>query len=181
MALSIPERNPDRLFAAVGHAISRWEFVELELARLYSVFQKLPYQLDTIAEFGAKGGITRDRIKVLKEAGARYFRAKLSDQEGEFALRNLTAELEKVTLARHQIAHGAIWMVLTNYDTPKPGEWITPEPGYLITAPWYSVERLRGEGDAYGYNAADIDAHAARFAEIQQQAATLANRLAPQS
>ena len=105
MTDTLPEPNQGRLFASVGHALSTWEWLELEMSRLYSHFVRQPDQLEPIQAFGRENPISSARVSALQKAGEAYFFSAPGDQAREFALRELIAAIRDILITRHQIAH----------------------------------------------------------------------------
>ena len=108
MADNLPEPNQGRLFASVGHALSMWEWLELEMARLFSHFVKQPDELEPIQAFGREHTVSSARVTALEKAGAAYFFSAVGDQVREFALRDLIADIRDILITRHQVAHGFV-------------------------------------------------------------------------
>lgn len=181
-SLSHLDRNADRLFAAVGHALTVWEReVEMGMARLYSIFTQRPYLLDAYQEFGDGSRTTKARVALLGKSADHYFFAKMNDEEGEAAFKNVLAEVITLTRPRHQIAHGhVVAMQCMDPDFVDDKGWAIPYDVHFLSPPWYSVTALRTpQGEAYRYGSREVDEFAKLFAQSGQNLTALAGQLSP--
>jgi hypothetical protein len=131
-------------FAAVGHALTCWESVEVGLADLYSLFKGSPSSKSVVGEFGRLYATTVRRLAGLDDAAKRYFiRWPSQEREGDFQL--LKKTVERLSIDRHRIAHGLVDRVY--FGTPDGGM----VGGFALVAPWYSERRLgMTQNDAWG-------------------------------
>jgi hypothetical protein len=174
------DENPDRLFAAVGHAITQWELLELEFAALYTIFEGMPRRIDAMRAYGNANPTVRFRLSALEEAADRHFvRQPDQSSEGEFVA--IVRRARELTIERHRVAHGVISAlpVIRSEDADENGfVWIGQHVRYFLGAPWYSTETLGMHFAAL--SSREIDAHAISFAELRARIAALNQRLAPE-
>lgn len=107
--LPLPSRgddDEDATYAGVGRVISRWEAVEVELARLYTVLVGRPHEADTIREYGS-GRIFHERLATVCTAAEAYFRAN-PNQASEGETRELLRKVRGYSDRRNEVAHGIV-------------------------------------------------------------------------
>jgi hypothetical protein len=97
-----------KTYEGLGRAVSEWECVEFELARLYSIFAGDP-DGDSVSGYGI-GRISRERLNALRLQAAQYFMS-LPHQalEGEFD--RLCESVEGFSNRRNEFAHGIVMQV----------------------------------------------------------------------
>jgi hypothetical protein len=140
-----------KTYEGVGRVLSRWEAVEFQLARIYSIFVGDP-DGDAIQQYGL-GRIFRERLEALQAVSQPYFVRKPS-QALEAGLDCLGKAATGFADRRNEVAHGMVFPVhelsffRERFGTP-------PEmPHYLLLPPWYAV-RKHYEGTplyAYGFD-----------------------------
>lgn len=111
-------------YAAVGHAISQWEVIEVEFAHLYSVL--VAHSRFDVAANRAYGEPPnfKDRLAKLERMGKRYFtRYPSQENEGEFC--QLTSRALHFSARRNDIAH----------SVARPIHWIRKPPRTIIDGP----------------------------------------------
>jgi hypothetical protein len=155
--------HPDLTFAAVGRAITMWEIAEVEFARLYSIFTGRPNLIDAYQEYGAEPTYFDKRMSRLCEEGRKYF-IKQSSQTNEANLDALIQEGKALARIRHQIAHGII-RAFPIYGDPDENGIVSPQFGYFIVAPYYSLVTLtKHDKTSYHYASNSLDEFAKQFA-----------------
>lgn len=98
--------DADMTYCGVGHVLSCWERVEVELARIYSIFVGKPNDLDAIKEYGDKT-IFRRRADDLIQAFENFrVRHCTQDLEGDFE--ELTDRIAGWSARRNDVAHGIV-------------------------------------------------------------------------
>jgi hypothetical protein len=168
------DESPDRLFAAVGHAISCWEQMESQLAHLYTIFIGDPGRIDALADYGDENGIFKKRLAAVSRGGERFFAAN-PDQDNEGELRQVLDTALELSIERHRIAHGMIQPISTAGPPDEDG-WIKLDRFvYYLGAPWYATKKLRMSWISKG--SAAIDAHAVQFIALANRIAELNRKL----
>ena len=174
--------NIDRVFAAVGHAITRWELFESQLSYSYSIFIGAPRQIDVLQAYGKEGTIFTNRMETLAKAGEAYFRRSPS-QSREGILSNLIAEARSLSIKRHHVAHGVVTAIaVMDPDRADADGFIwSNNMAFWVMPPWYSALNLtKYDGIHYRYSSADIDKIAAEFADATMRAVSFNELLAPE-
>ncbi len=171
------ENDPRAICMAVGMAISTWEAMELQLAKLYSLFVGKPGDIETIVSFGDRGGTFTRRLPTLETAAAAYF-VKRSSQADEGDFLDLVRRAEQMSDERKRIAHGICWETRAILDTP--GLQLGP-PSHQWVSPLYSIGLLSVPKDYRGfqYSAADINRINAQFNQLREDVTRYALRLLP--
>jgi hypothetical protein len=120
----VGDATPEPTFAAVGRALTEWEWVEFMLANLKAVLNgKSPRMLRHFREYGTDRNIFALRMDGLEEV-ARAFFVKRPDQTLESDFKNLARKVRKFSARRNDIAHGIVranpkfpWRLKENGDT----------------------------------------------------------------
>ncbi len=112
-------KYPATLYAAVGRALSGWELLELQLARIYAAFVGVP-PIEAIAMPAYRGATTfGGRAAVIEEAAERHF-IKHPDQAIENDFKTLICDARNFASRRNDIAHGIVrplWTGDTDAET----------------------------------------------------------------
>lgn len=161
------DHDPDRVFAAVGYAITQWELLELEHAMLYATFCSSPSTLEKLNEYGDKGPTFQQRMKVLENAADDFFRVNCS-QQLESELKSLVCEAGSLSKKRHQIAHGVVSDAIDGGMRDESG-WTTGVRCHFIVPPWYTVTRLAKTEGYYRLSSANMDTLARQFIQARQR------------
>lgn len=141
-------------YVGVGRVVSRWESVEFDLSRLYSLFvgDSDGPAMQTYGE----PSIFRDRLARLDEGADRYFAARPS-QEHEGTLAALRSNAEGFSARRNEIAHGIVFNLrgLSYFDNMfGPGE----SEQYAVIPPLYALRfHCRDSGEpTYVYTSFEL-------------------------
>lgn len=169
--------DPNETFAAVGRAITQWEILEALLSILYSIFEGKRNQLDAMQEYGKKGRIFFDRLKLLETAAERFFQSHPSQShEGMFC--EVVREARALSTRRHQVAHGIVQGILTYLpENNDPERGIAPVPSFAVVPPWYAFHQLTKTHGFYRYGSAEIDEWGSEFSTCAAKARELASCL----
>jgi hypothetical protein len=96
----------DMTYCAVGHVLSRWESVEVQLATLYSVFVEMPYELGAIKQYGDPRIFHERASQLGRAAEQRFMRHPNQAVEAEF--RWLFDAAIGWSGRRNDVAHGIV-------------------------------------------------------------------------
>jgi hypothetical protein len=110
----LPDRGDDdieRTFAGVGHVLSQWESVEIEMSVLFTLFTNRPADAEARREYG-KGTIFANRAIIIEEAAAKWLR----DQTLESEFDRLLCVARHFADRRNDVAHGIV----------RPIQWVIP-------------------------------------------------------
>lgn len=163
------DHDPTILHAAVGRALSAWELLELDWARVYSVFiWKHPYEAVHEPQY-KNARIFRERMGIIDTAAKTYFMQR-PNQESEGEYDRLKDETVHLADRRNDIAHGLVTNVgSVSYNTAEvmqgkfhPLHMLCPamyRSKQYITAP----PKLPFPG--YSWTADDIDAYSRSFTD----------------
>ncbi|WP_394890886.1 hypothetical protein ACG873_05995 [Mesorhizobium sp. AaZ16] len=168
------------LFAALGRTLNRWEYIEVGLSILFSLFAGDP-SFTKMQAYGASGKIFRNRLDGLKRAADGWFaRSPSQEIEGEFD--KLVTAAGGFADRRNEVAHGLVmdasvflfWrekMILASPNRPQ----------FLVIPPYYLVSRhndLTGMPD-YGYSSIELDALDERLIDFEIEVDSFTHRLWP--
>lgn len=165
-------------YAAVGRALSRWETVELALARIYALFVARSLALDKIREYGAQNRIFIERLFSLKRASVPYFRNN-PDQTNEGDFFRLCQRAETLSTVSNYIAHGIVSEVhyFITADT-LPSEYPAEPILCVLQTPWYESGRKMQIGPD-GIGSAEILDASEPFKLLRIDADAFVHRLLP--
>ncbi|MGE8126903.1 hypothetical protein ACQKQD_07985 [Methylobacterium sp. NPDC080182] len=137
------DASQDDIYRAVGHALSRWEYLETELAALFallcdttSIAPQLAY--GSAMAFGAR----RDMLVAASQA---YFASMPFDR---VLFDRIIEEIGKLSGLRNDIAHGTVMVFSGAYGS-----------GFYLGPPPYNFSKnkhLTGAGHKYQYTSAQI-------------------------
>jgi hypothetical protein len=168
--------DPNVTLGGVGWVLSHWEHLELQFSILSSIFDGRPRTIDAMQEYGKRGRIFDERIQGLEKAADRYFRS-APDQSLEGTLAQLASDARKVSIRRHQIAHGIVSGMMTPNDPEKivDGDSSTyMKVNYWVMPPIYAVLRRNG---SYFYGSAAMREIAENIAGLTQRVIEFSNLL----
>lgn len=177
---SVSEGNatPQTIFAAVGEALTRWERMEWALCQLNSIMSGNAGDVETEAQYGMDYSIFERRVQAVEET-ARAFFMRHCNQDNEATLRKIVDRARKLSICRHQIAHGLVDQV-THATFSEDGDfadWHDGKTTYYLNAPWYSEPRLRQKWP--GYTSADIRVIFQNFTTLENRIRSLCQRILP--
>ena len=182
------EGAPNRIFEAVGHALTEWERAEECLYYLHSIVCGVPSSSEAhdivMRSFGTTES-TMGRITAVRAAATMYF-----DPWWHIAsIRDTVDELfngaQKAAQRRNEIAHGKVTGVRTFVKDGAPVELDT---GYLLLAPRYMSGRTNAfpspdpldiwsvTKSHYGFNSSDVEVFADKFTRLASVFADFANQ-----
>jgi hypothetical protein len=161
--------KPDTIFTSVGYALTEWEQVENECARLFAVFvsaqQRRTYEAPALRAFGCVIS-SRTRCDMLRMAAAAYFvkRPKKKRFHGD--------QFDKLMKAyvgygdrRNEIAHGRVQNVLLTERRSKRGHRL-PALGFYLLPSFYNPKKFKGHTFTYRYTATDVLYYAQEFTKL---------------
>ena len=133
-----------------GIVLDRWEGIELEFARLYSVFMGDP-DGSIVGDYG-KPRIFADRVAGLRRAAQGYFTRKPHQpHEGEFS--RLAFVAERFADRRNEVAHGFVLPVdRIDYFRERMELQEVSHRHYLLIPPLYSIRKHVDGLPAYAYS-----------------------------
>jgi hypothetical protein len=162
------DQNPDTTQLGVGRIMSGWEWIELELSRVYSVFVGDPdgeamrqYGIPTVSSFRLEG--------LAKVAEAYFVKAPSQRVEGEFI--RLLGLTRKLLSRRNEVAHGVIFDIspitaFNEHFEPKA----KGKKQHAIISPYYAFKQHNAEGlPAYAYTSPTLYALMAKMGEVHRQ------------
>jgi len=174
-----PDENP--LFNAIGRALTSWETVEIECARLFAVFVsarlKRTYHAPAVRAYGSIVG-TYGRKKMLQLAAEAYF-ARRPIQRALFEERcaKLIGEYDQYAIRRNEIAHGLVRRIFLIKGRRRPTIGI-----YLIPS-FYNPKKFKfkSEDFAYRYISGDVIHYKQEFDKLQLRLEALVKDLSQPS
>jgi hypothetical protein len=172
----IGDQNPTDVYAAVGHAISTWEYLEGTLGYLYGVF--VGDTRDASPALRAYGAVSAfgTRKDMISEAAKAYFFSNPASIEGE--IQSLLDEAKQFATRRNEIAHG----IMQPYYVggPAPSGYVIGPSRYavrkrkLLKHPEYKIDLAIG---LYAYNSEIIMELTELFANLAQRTRDICVRL----
>jgi hypothetical protein len=135
----------ERTLAGVGHVMSAWEAIELNFARIYSVFVGQGSRGKAIQDYGGPR-IFRDRRNELQKVSDAYF-VNCPDQTKESELARLLDIASRYSERRNEVAHGIVMEVQTlKYFASRMPFSPRGVPQNLVVPPFYTVRNHRDDG-----------------------------------
>jgi hypothetical protein len=168
------DKSEDVTFAAVGRALSNWEYFEGYFSMVFSYL--VGAGAESLAAIRAYGTVmaSSTRQQMVQSAAEVYFRRNPST-DLENKLRELLKLAEKFTGRRNEIAHG----IVQPYFFDK-GEKGLEQRGFVLYPAYYATRRRKFAGDpiehgdvitlTYVYSSIEIDAFGAEFRELAERA-----------
>ena len=159
------------IYEGVGRALSNWEKLELQLARLYSWFEtKNRFDQEAIGRYGKPPNF-RARLSALERSGEGHSRL-YPDQNIEAEFFKLRCCVEKFAARRNDIAHGIVlalpWMGV-NFSLPLTFALFPPDFKHTKYAP--------GKLPTYALVSADLLRFSAAFHDLGARSARLLHQL----
>jgi hypothetical protein len=172
-AFGDPDENP--LFNAIGRALTAWETVEVECARLFAVFvlarQKRTYHAPAVRAYGSIVG-TQSRSKMLQLAAESYFASRPAKRISfEKRCTDLIGEYIQYASRRNEIAHGLVRRIFLQKGRRRPTIGI-----YLIPS-FYNPRKFKKEDFAYRYVSGDVIHYRQEFDKLQLRLEALVKEL----
>lgn len=134
------------VYAAVGYALTRWEWLEIELCGLFCVFTDKPRASQTAIEAYSSGATFITRADRLRESSRDYaiFR---HDQTKEGQFLSLLCKARTMSERRNDIAHGMVAYYYGPTGHPMLTGYVVglPEGGdltFCLTSPLYDKRRI---------------------------------------
>jgi len=167
-------------FAAVGRALTQWEYLEAKLAELFgALVGSEPGEMGSISTdpaaraFGAVLG-SANRITMIEEAAKAHFRLYPDSTLEKRLLTFTSTELRHFSGKRDNIAHGIVESFFSKRSNSlKLGYWLIPS--------YYATKKYKLDGiRAYAYTAAEIDYFAKQFDRLWIEADALVSAIAKQ-
>lgn len=141
----------------MGRALDCWEWVEFELARMYSLFVG-DAEWSKMQEYG-KGNIFRDRITMLSSAAEVWFKKNPSQpDEGEY--NGLVIQAKGYADRRNEVAHGMVMDVSDFMFWKEKLTLAAPNvPQHLLVPPYYHLRKHDSSGlPTFGYSSVELQA-----------------------
>ncbi|TIX44533.1 MAG: hypothetical protein E5W81_13070 [Mesorhizobium sp.] len=151
------DQSDSVLYEAIGRTLDRWEWVEFELARMYSLFVGDP-EWSKMQEYGS-GNIFRDRLSVLSQAAANWFR-KHPCQSAEGEYNSLVIQAKGFADRRNEVAHGMVMDVKDFLFWKDKLKLAAPNvPQILLVPPYYLLRKHDNLGlPGFGYSSVELQA-----------------------
>jgi hypothetical protein len=168
-----PMGDPDEraIFDAVGRALTEWEGVEVECAKLFAVFvsarRKRTYHAPAVRAYGSIIG-TRARSDMLQLAAESYFdKWPAKRLSFEKKCMDLIGEYKEYANRRNDIAHVAVKRV---FITRKAR-------GIYLLPSFYNPKQFKNEEFTYLYVSGDIIHYKQEFTKLQLKIGGLREQL----
>jgi hypothetical protein len=165
--------SENTIFTAIGAALTAWETVEVECARLFAVFvsarQKRPYHAPAVRAYGSIVG-AHSRCKMLQLAAEAYFaRRSVKRQSFEKQFDSLMGEYDQYANRRNEIAHGFVKKVFLTKRHRAIGLYLVPS--------FYNPKKYKDGGLMYLYVSGDLIHYRQEFTKLQLRIAHLVQQL----
>ena len=168
------------IFVAVGSALTEWENVEVECAKLFAVLVstslKRTYLAPAVRAYGAIISV-RSKGEMLRLAAESYFerrRAKQASFRDTFNER--LKEYREFSNRRNDIAHGCLKSVFVTEQTTKKGRRRGAIGFYLLPS-FYNPKKFKEEKFSYQYTSSDIIYYRQEFTKLQLRIESLRERM----
>jgi hypothetical protein len=162
------DSSSEKLYTAVGHALTRWEELEEHLADLFAIFvgssEITPGKTPAIRAYGSVSNFY-GRADMLEAAGEAFFSIHEAKRDAGVtgkAFSGLMKDCKRFCSRRNDIAHGR------KHHIPRKGHYLFPA--------FYNSKKYPLPANAavsYSFTSTEIDYYADRFADL----ATRAERL----
>jgi hypothetical protein len=176
--------NESAIFDAVGRALTEWETLEVECAKLFAVFVsanlKSSYHAPAVKAYGCITS-SDQRFKMLQEASQSYF-ARRPAKRASFQKQSdgLIAEYKEYMPRRNEIAHGMVQRVFITGKVTKKGSRRGTIGMYLLPS-FYNPKKFKDEKFRYQYVSGDIIHYKQEFTKLCWRIEGLREKLAPTS
>lgn len=169
------DEDPDETFKSIGIAISSWESLEFELARLFSVYVNDP-DGDAWFSYG-EGRIFRERLLNLRSAAKSYV-VRYCSQEHEGDLNDLLQHAVSAADRRNDIAHGIVFRIdqLTFFRN-KLQVRLWGRPHWALIPPAYLARRHDDGLPQFAYTSHEIKRTAKNIIELGIRISALREQL----
>jgi hypothetical protein len=153
------------IFTQIGSALTEWENVEVECARLFAVFvsasKKRPYQAPAVSAYGSIVGVS-SRRKMLDLASESYFAFRPAKRT-TFATRcsQLINEYEKYAARRNELAHGLVKRVFVTKKGTRP-QLI----GIYLLPSFFNPKKFKKGELTYSYVSGDVVHYRQEFTKL---------------
>ncbi|HYL33044.1 MAG TPA: hypothetical protein VEU53_07860 [Stellaceae bacterium] len=165
-------------YASMGHALTTWEHLEINLACLFAVMTcGEAYDKAAIGKYGEGKAVFVIRHRALKHLGRKYF-ARYPDQKDEGDFEEVIARAFNFSARRNDIAHSILrsFYLLTHpgrsfLDAPKRESW-------CLFPAYFKDKRFKwADKPAYAYTSKELDALRAHFDSLSADIHRLWKRL----
>jgi hypothetical protein len=178
------ESDENAIFNAVGRALTEWETLEVECAKLFAVFvsanHKRSYHAPAVRAYGAITSADT-RFKMLQLASESYF-AKRPAKRASFEKKcdGMLGEYKQYKDRRNEIAHGLVQKVfITGKTTPKGTR--QGAIGLYLMPSFYNPKKFKDEKFTYRYVSGDVIHYKQEFTKLCWRIGGLREQLAPSS
>jgi hypothetical protein len=175
----LPQRGDDEretTFAAVGLALSKWEYFEGYLGVLYAHLVNTQYSSSpAVRAYGVISSFST-RIDMLREASAAFFLGKKKENLRD-GVTELLDKAKSFAPRRNEIAHGVVQAYFAKDDS---GEY---KVGFAIGPSYFAARKKKLAinaltdnieiRDAYAYTSKELRNFAAQFEELAEDALRL--------
>jgi hypothetical protein len=163
------DSDQDKLYAAVGRALTEWERHEAALSTLFSVFVGDPMSAPARRAYGAVRTFEgrADMLRASAEAFFLGYGLPLRDLQESFEV--LLKDSVQASPRRNDIAHGAVSEYRRN-----PLDRTTRTKSYALHPPFATFKGRNVEGvPEYCYTSVEIDFYQGEFCRLQKKAFSL--------
>ncbi len=172
------------IFDAVGRALTEWETLEIECAKLFAVFvsanHKRSYHAPAVRAYGTVTSVDT-RFKMLQLAAESYFSKRPAKRDSfEEDCNDLLGEYKQYAARRNEIAHGLVQKV---FITRKATKRVSRQSviGIFLLPSFYNPKKFKGEKFTYRYVSGDIIHYKQEFTKLYLRIEGLRKKLAPSS
>lgn len=174
---TVADRDETVVYAGVGHVMSKWESIEIQLYRIFSFFCLKPDDRKTMERYGEER-IFVNRFAQLKAEAHKLFCVRHHQEiEGQFD--RLAVAVEGYSGRRNDVAHGIVQMVQYFEFFRSSAESLAPRTRYWMLLPAYykwpdhSLEAF----PSYAYNSIMLNDLAARLGVLYSELAEFRERV----
>jgi hypothetical protein len=175
------DSDENAIFNAVGRALTEWEQVETECARLFAIFvsahQQRTYHAPAVRAYGCIISF-KSRAEMLRMAGTAYFdKRKTKKDSFERGFKNIIKEYSAYSDRRNEIAHGCVKSVFVTEKNNKRGHRRGAIGLYLLPS-FYNPKKFRDEAFTYQYTSSDVIHYAQEFTKLHLRIGALREKMA---
>jgi hypothetical protein len=172
------------VFDAVGRALTEWETLEVECARMFAVFvsanQKRSYHAPAVRAYGTITSADT-RFNMLQLASESFFERRPSKRASfETQWNDMLGEYKQYKNRRNEIAHGLVQRVFVTGKRTKKGAR-RQAIGIYLTPSFYNPKKFKSGKFTYLYVSGDIIHYAQEFTKLAWRIGGLREKLAPAS
>jgi hypothetical protein len=157
--------SEDSIYASIGQALSRWEYLEVGLMELFAALANNKHDSSAISRAYGAVVTSRGRLDMLEAAASAYF-IYFPNNKLQSALENQLTKVRQYGTRRNEIAHG----IVQPYSIFKPFKG-DDSGGYCLFPSFYNTNKMLLETRVkltpkYIYSSKEIKKFAACFMDM---------------